>query len=142
MNDLASEPPHDVTNLVDFQRAAWRLGGDMDDYLAVAEVFLEDAEQTRARLVAAGSAERRHLVAVSHELANSFGVVGADRAERLARAVERGLRDGENLDVAASAATLMRELAGVEAMLRGFVAGARRGAVRPAQPGGGDGADG
>lgn len=127
MNDTASNQAVEPPNLVDFKQAARRLGGDMDDYLAVVEVFLEDVAQVRAKLAAAGSADRRYLVAVSHELANSFGVVGADRAERLARAVERGLRAGESLDVAGSAATLMRELDGIDCMVRCFVTSARAG---------------
>jgi len=139
VNDSASDPPRDEADLVNFRSAARRLGGDMDDYLAVVEVFLEDVGSARTKLLAAGSAERRQLVAISHELANSFGVVGAERAERLARAVERGLRDGQSLDVAATAAALMRELAGVESMLRGFVSGMHAKAAGAMAPGGTDG---
>lgn len=125
MIDSACNPPADGHELVDFWRAARRLGVDMDDYLAVVDVFLEDAGRARAKLAAAGSADPWQLVAISHELANSFGVVGASRAERLARAVEHGLSAGESLDVVASAAMLMRELDGVQRLVRSFAANAR-----------------
>lgn len=137
MNNPASDHPLEALDLVDFKRAAARLGGDMDDYLAVAEVFLDDVAAVRARLAAA---DRSQLVAVSHELANSFGVVGAERAERLARAVERGLRAGENLDLVGNAAILMRELDGVDCKVRCFVSRARADAGSPAQEGGCSGA--
>ncbi len=100
-------------------RAMGDFSGDI--YREVGEVFLEDLPSMRRSLrTAEGSAEA--LIPALHELANSLGVVGAQRGEALVRDLERRLRDGETLELEAVAATVHRTLKVVEQALRAVLA--------------------
>lgn len=122
-----STAPLEVTGLprLDTGFAIARLGGSGNVFLAVADAFLGEVEEIHAALQrAAMPTQPDDPVATCHELASSFGMIGALRGERLARDTEQRLRAGVDFD-AVTAGLLRAELKAVAAQLTQHVKAAR-----------------
>ena len=76
--------------------SAIRNVGGAELYAELAEEFLRDLPDLRARLQACTSRpDARSMIAEIHELANSFGVIGAMRGDAAVRRLELRLRRGD-----------------------------------------------
>lgn len=90
----------------------------MDDYLEVAAVFLDELPNMKAEVESLPHLPPDRAVAFLHELANSFGVVGALRGAHFARATENQLRQASPVDISAVSQWLAQELVAVQAALK------------------------
>lgn len=108
----------DDSPVLDLDGAIALMGGDRDDLYAVIDVFLEGVDAARDALAEADGSPPGSFLAACHELATSFGVVGARRGERMARGIESMLRRGQSVDVATAARRLAAELDIVVGRLR------------------------
>lgn len=93
------------------------LGGSMEDYLEVAAVFLEELPNMSAEVASLAHLPMARTIAALHELANSFGVVGALRGAHFARATEDRLRQALPVDVGTVSDWLAQELLAVQQAL-------------------------
>jgi HPt (histidine-containing phosphotransfer) domain-containing protein len=75
--------------VLDLGRAIRDLGDSEALYAELAGIFMQDLPAMRSRLEsAAGEGAPTSLIAAIHELANSFGIVGASRGAAAARQLE------------------------------------------------------
>lgn len=97
-----------VPEILDPMRAIAHMGGDLDIYQDVAGIFLEDAHRVRGLLEQ--TVDEYQLLPVLHELANSFGIIGAVRGELMVREFESMLRAAEPVSLRAALQEVTREL--------------------------------
>jgi HPt (histidine-containing phosphotransfer) domain-containing protein len=94
--------------LLDIDGAVDRLGGSVAAFRDVTAAFLDQLPDAAAALAA--TREMPERLALVHELGSSLGTVGAERAHRVARAIETRWRRGDVGDAAHCTALLERLL--------------------------------
>ncbi len=102
------------------------MGQDVEGYLEVAEIFLEDLAASRAGLSSGAGGTAVALLPLIHELANSLGVIGARRGTALVRRTEHSLRNGVPLTAGEVSGQSLRVLDEAEAALRAWMAQSSR----------------
>ena len=110
MNEANATAAEFAVLLIDRQQVIENLQIDEAGYLDLVEVFLDEVPTIREAIARALDRGREPLTRVSHELGTTLGVIGATRGMRLARDIERALRAGEQVDLSAAAAAMLREL--------------------------------
>lgn len=107
------------------------LGNDEEAYRAVAGMFLEDLPAMHKSLDRISDKSAMALVPAIHEIANSLGVIGAQRGAALVRDAERRLRQGEAVSPQDLCALSHGALDRAEAALREWLGQADPGVKRP-----------
>lgn len=105
-----------LPSLLPVEALVRRWGGTASDFAAIAQIFDEMAVLHRRALERA-SDDPLIMMRACHELGSSFQLLGAERGERLARAAEEALREGEDWSLAVIAATLAAEIDIVQALV-------------------------
>ena len=118
MNEFNATAAESAVLVIDVRQVIEDLQIDEADYLDLVEVFLDEVPTIRESIARALERGREPLTRVSHELDTTLGVMGATRGMRLARDIERALRAGEQVDLSAAAAAMLRELEAVAQTLR------------------------
>jgi HPt (histidine-containing phosphotransfer) domain-containing protein len=118
MNEFNATAAESAVLVIDVRQVIEDLQIDEADYLDLVEVFLDEVPTIRESIARALERGREPLTRVSHELGTTLGVMGATRGMRLARDIERALRAGEQVDLSAAAAAMLRELEAVAQTLR------------------------
>lgn len=99
--------------VLDVQCVMRQLGGSLGDYKEVAEVFIEELPNMQAELEGYVGLPQEQAIALVHEFANTFGVLGACRAERYCRMTEHQLRQQQITDAHLVQQALVSHLAEV-----------------------------
>lgn len=103
MQDKSAEQPSTVPPLLDSQAAIQDLGGDLEGYLEVSAVFLDDLQVQMERLDSRSQSTPAAILPVIHEVANSLGVIKALRSEQQVRQLERRMRGAGDISAQAAA---------------------------------------
>lgn len=81
------------TEVVDADGAVLQLRGDVEGYVEICRIFLEEARTWQTRLPVLAERDRAGFVAMLHELTNALPIVGAGALARSLRQMEFELRE-------------------------------------------------
>lgn len=120
---MAHSPASFDLPVLDTAGAILNLGSD-EIYQELARIFLQDLPAMRDRLGQAGAVPALPaLIAGVHEVANSLGIIGALRGERLTRRLEQQLREEGDASAPAVAQAVLQALQQAEAALVDWLRG-------------------
>jgi len=111
---------NDETAVFDRAEMMKNFAGDVELFVQVAEIFLDDEPQQLAALQAAlDSGDLEALRAAAHKLKGSVATFAAADALAAAKALEQACKDGDASRLPALAAAVRAEAARLAAALRG-----------------------
>lgn len=96
--------------ILDAERRIAEFGGDAQGYDEVAEMVLFEGDDMLRSLSIACASDHVALVKLIHEVANHCAMVGGQRCELLARAVETKVRKSLRIDVVPAVKAIKHEL--------------------------------
>ncbi len=99
----------DELPILDADRRIAEFGGDTEGYNEVAEMVLFEGDDMLHSLSNVSARDHLALAKVIHEVANQCAMVGGQRCELLARAVETKVRKSLRLDVVPAVKAITQE---------------------------------
>lgn len=99
----------DALPILDVDKRLAEFGGDTEGYEEVAEMVLFEGDDMLHSLSNVSALDHVALAAVIHEVANHCAMVGAQRCELLARAVETKVRKSLRFDVVPAVKAIRHE---------------------------------
>ena len=103
---------------VNAQEAIGQLRGDLQSYVEICGIFLQEAGHWQAQLPGLAAQDRAGFVATLHEVTNALPIVGARAAAQSLRRMEFTLRDDDRAPVGPTLQAALGIIAAVSEALR------------------------